>query len=355
MSYSPSHNRSAAASSETILIVMGVAVALLLVVTFFGRRVAGLFGAGAKGLDGQTVAAGGGSGSNAGGVDGFLPGNTPAGTSDGTTDNSKVGATAGSLSSGKAIKFDPKFTPKEKETVLKAILDLTSGLDDLAPVEVKRTKAQNGSENSSKRILIVGPFTLDPDAKGGVNDFFQRTAGVNPGFSPERVIFHETVHAFHFANETTIEALFQADATKPSFESVSEAALKSQAVADARLGVAAIEDEVASRAKEKGLKGKDKDGNLIPAVADKIFADDPSLKADLLQAQVDLSKAVNDAGFPSRFPGDTHALDNTREFFAIVVEIAKFDPGRFKDLKNNPNFPFPDVLQFIQDHPELLR
>jgi len=34
---------------------------------------------------------------------------------------------------------------------------------------------------------------------------------------------------------------------------------------------------------------------------------------------------------PSRFPGDLHALENDREFFAVAVELYFFDPARFRE------------------------
>lgn len=343
-------------STETILIVVGIAGALVLLVGVFGRRVARLTKSASEHLDGQPAAAqpdtllgtpgalGSAAGSGGGGTTG-APASAPTGTGGGTVGNPTFGAG-----------FDADTEKKIRESLAR----LPKTLQDLPLVSIDFTAGENASFNKTKTTLLLGPFVTDPNGPKGVNTVLENSTGINPGFTLDRVIFHEVLHDFQKQNEAVVSAGFP-DA---DFKKKVQALESNPKFAAANDAIQSLEFEIDLKAQELGLGSAfaaSGDG-LNPDVAAKVFEKAPELKTQLQAAQRELSKVIEAGGFPSRFAGDDHSIKNTRELFAISVEIAKFDPTKFqqfRDLAADAD-PANDVLtpaqiQFIDDHPELLR
>ncbi len=335
--------RRAAGQTETILVVVGIAVALLIGTTIFGRKIASFFAKRTADLDAGTPAS---KPADGGEEDQFF--GVPL------VDPATIAIPAAIQESG--IVFDPKFTPQQQAAFVAALAQLPKALQELAPKTLQFSTQKNVQVNTTRQFIIIGPFALDPNAPGAINDFFVKTTGIDPGFTVPRILFHEIVHVFHKQNSGIVDPLFSDfDSRKGKLESDEQFVV-------AQFAIEAVEAEIKKLAKKKGKEAFDQDGLPNPEVFGQILDENPDLKKDLQEAQREISARLEAFGFPSRFPGDDHAIKNPREAFAIAVEIAKFQPDKFREFREKANDSdpsndvlSPELIQFIDDHPELLK
>ncbi len=233
--------RRAASTTEVLLIVVGIGVALLLAATLFGNKLSRIWYGSTKSLDGAPAA-----GpqpdtllSNTGGSGAANNGGSGSGGST-TTPTSAPAAGTGTIATAA---FGTEFDEAAKKIVSNAIAKLPKALQGLPLDGITFTSGQNASFNSTKNTLLLGPFVIDPNGTRNVNDFLENTTGVNPGFTLERTLFHEALHDFNKQNPAGVGLAFTEQGFKDKVKAL-EADPKFQEAKDA---ISSAEFEIEKR------------------------------------------------------------------------------------------------------------
>ncbi len=348
--------RPAAASTETVLIIVAVAVVLLVGVTVFGQKIAALWKGATKTMDRGTPFA-----VEAGTTNLDVNTDTTIANPGGTT-NEVVAANRATLGDRFPISG---FDESSRRRVEAAIAALPAALREAAIREVIPSDADNAffrpatvDEEGAPagNGVEIGDFILKADSDQGINDAIFKLRGVNPNISFEEILFHEFAHAFEFNGGEAIVKGFVGIAFEKKRAALEADPEFQAAVAEKE----AIQEILRQKAAELGLEVAEDD--VDPDAFDAVFAQNPDLRDRFFAVNREITRRVEKNGFPSVFPGDKHAADRSSEFFAIVLQIAKFRPKefqRFRELANDADpsndILTPEEIAFIDSHPELLR
>ncbi len=398
--FPPERVRGGASSSEALLLVAGIAIAVVAAAALFGGRL----GAGVVALDGNAAVrpeerapaarlAGGedarpttaatavprtaappvaGPGRESDGLLGEFLAETPPAVADrhghdgeDDPDTALAGLLAGQggrdafgePGEGGAGRRPPRrsgggrppvkldFTPEEKAQVDAALARLPEALRTLPlkgrGIVFNRDEPFAAFDRGSD-IIFLGDavFRLEES-----NAEALRRTGVDPGLSLERVLFHEAIHGFHDFNPGLVDEFLDL-----AFQAKQQALASDPRLPEQVAALSAIGDEIRARARKAGKPAAD------------LVAEDADLRGRLFGVHEEISRIVESHGLPSRTPGDTHAGKNGQEFFAVVFEIARHDPEKFRRFRElaADGDPANDILSpaeiaFVDRHPELLK
>lgn len=296
----------AATMTEFLVILSLVAVACLIVVTVFGRQVAALFKRSTQAIATGSVAA-----SNP--EPGGMMTNTPyVGMGSGghvQSDTGSVVLIPGDISRFNALTAGGGFTAAELNTVQNLFFSLPPAFQNIPLAGIRR------HPGPFPGIAFFSPgnntTNLPDNVFGGIGDLQRNITdigGDGSRITPERIFYHEMAHALHHNDPALVQ----------SFLDLSHAGkIANQAVVQGKLD--AVNNKLAQNQADRAA------GTITEA----------EFKARRNAFLAEESRIMEAAGFPSRFPGDTHSFDNQQEYFAIMAEMYRYEPARFQQMVAN--------------------
>ncbi len=339
-------HRRGASMTEYAIVVTVIAIALILGVTVYGQKILSLFAGASKSLDRGAPTK----------VDAYGSGldiNTDHTLANprGTTNAEVTRLNATPLA---ALPTDANLTESDRRRILAALDRLPADVRNAGITGIDHTNDNNAYFDPSTNHIIVGNYVIRPDAPQERHDNRYAIYGIQLNHPLERVIYHEMLHAYHHNNSAVVDgftglnyagkqAALNAD---PAYATAT--ADQQQALADLEAAANAAGGSIYSG------------GSIDPAQFERFAAANPEIRDRWYEANDRRSAIAESHGLPSRYRGDVHSAGNDHEYFAIVLETARYDPGKFqrwRDLANDAD-PGNDVLTpaeiaWIDAHPNL--
>ncbi len=348
---------SGATMTETIIIVTAVAVVLIVSLTVYGQKISALFRGATTSLDRGSPTKRDAPTSN---LDIYT--DTTIANPRGTT-NAELTAARGVPSIG-GLAIDPNLSESDRNRLIAALNRLPPAVRDAGIAGLTHQGAQNAFFNPGTNSVEFGPFAVQADGEQQINDFFYALTGQNQGWSLERVLYHEMIHAVQGNNAALADSFLNLAYNNKYNNLQADPALAAAQTAHQNAFAAIAAAHVPPPPLVDGA------GTVNVLALQRTLDANPALAQALYAANDQLTQVVQNHGLPSRYPGDTHAggdsgqsLNSGRaEYFAMVMETARYQPAEFqrwRDLAADAD-PTNDILTpaeiaWIDAHPELLR
>ncbi len=333
-------------STEWLLLVVLVAAAGIAAYAFLGRRTSDLVGDATRDLDGRRVSSplqphtsDLGSRPTPPVNHGAPPANLPL-AEEPDHAQSILGdvSSYGSPESPEEINWthlysNQNLSEEQRRRLLEAFSKLPLGLRGFRIDWVTRTDDPNAYYLWDQKRLKVGDWALYPDQAKGANQEAESKFLVNPGFTPERLIFHELIHGWHDEHDREV-----ADFLKLGYQERSAAFRKDRRWSELRCRRAELKKMLehfgsvltggGSLSHREALDRVDRSAQESANVRQTLASwikKYPNLRADWQDVNSKITALFKEHGLPSRFSGDVHAIDNQgREYFAMVIENARY-------------------------------
>lgn len=348
------HRRRGAGKTEYIIIVTVVAIVMILALTVYGQKIAALFKGSVKSLDrGQPFKSDPKLSQLDINTDTSLA--NPAGTT-----NPEV-AKARGVPSIAGRNYDPNMPESERRRLEDAFNHLPPTVRDIPIGGADHIHDQNAYFSPGTNNIMVGPFIITPNGDQEINDFFYALTGQNNGWTLERVLYHEMMHAYQHHNAATVDSFLNI-----GYDAKYNALNADPAYAAARAENTAV--WTAIQAAVPAGKNLFTGGKLDLDVLQEILRTNPALRDRLYANNAEITRLNLAHGLPSRYPGDAHAggdagqslASGRAEYFAMVFETARHNPTQFAEWRRlaGDGNPANDVLSqaeidWIDNHPEL--